>query len=210
MHKAMSKPKISVIPPRPDWAAQGQDWTVAVAQALGDEALRVDHVGSTAVPGLPAKDVIDIQATVMRLDDIEGLSARMQAAGFRRRPERERDGAYDGVEAAEAGRGAEDWRKLFFREPARERRVHIHVRRNGAANNRLALLLRDFLRADAAARDSYAAFKLALWQATETRPEAYARIKAPYIAMTLRAADGWAELTRWTPGAPDAYWRSAQ
>ncbi len=206
----MSKDRIPVIAHQPHWAAEGHDWAATVAEALGPQALRVDHVGSTAVPGLPAKDVIDIQATVLRLDDEDELTARMQAAGFRRKPARERDGAYDGIEAAEAGRGSEDWRKLFFREPEGQRRVHVHVRRNGAANNTLSLLLRDFLRADDAARDSYADFKLALWQATEKTPKAYARIKAPYIAMALRAADTWADNTRWRATAPDAYWRSAE
>lgn len=203
----MSKDRIPVSPAREDWIREGHDWAERVAGVLAAEGLRVDHVGSTAVPGLAAKDVIDIQAIVMSLDAEDALAALMQAEGFRRKPARESEDRHDG----RSGEGDHaSWRKLFFREPEGERRVHIHIRRNGAENARFALLLRDFLRADEAARVSYEAFKLALWEVTVKSPKAYARIKQPYIAMTLRAAEGWAQATRWRPGAPDAYWRSAE
>lgn len=206
----MSKDKLPVGPHREAWAGEGADWAVRVAEALGALALRADHVGSTAVPGLPAKDVIDIQASVASLDEAAAIIAAMSAAGFRRKPNRERDGAYDGADAADHGRSEADHAKLFFREPAGERPVHVHVRKNGAANNRLALLLRDFLRADERGRASYGAFKLALSDATDKSPKAYAAIKAPFLAMALRAAEEWAAHTRWRPEAPDAYWRSAE
>lgn len=203
----MSKDRIPVSPAREDWIREGHDWAERVAGVLGAEALRVDHVGSTAVPGLAAKDVIDIQAIVMRLDPEEEIAALMEAEGFRRKHARETEDRHDGLDGPPELRA---WRKLFFREPEGERRVHIHIRRNGADNARFSLLLRDFLRADEAARVSYEAFKLALWEVTVKSPKAYARIKQPYIAMTLRAAESWASSTRWRPGAPDAYWRSAE
>jgi len=63
----MKKEPIKVVPADPGWIDAGHAWAERVADALGDLTMRVDHVGSTAVPGLPAKDVIDIQALVFRL-----------------------------------------------------------------------------------------------------------------------------------------------
>ena len=202
----MKKEPIKVVPADPAWIDAGHSWAERVAQALGDLAMRVDHVGSTAVPLLPAKDVIDIQALVFRLDD-PGIAARLGAAGFRPAPENTGDPVHPDTAPV---LGEDDWRKLFFREPRGERRVHLHVRRNGAAGARNTFLLRDYLRDDASARRDYGAFKQALADKTKKDREAYQAIKAPFIATALRAAEGWAELTRWAPGAPDAYWRSGE
>lgn len=200
----MKKEPSTVVTPDPGWIEAGHEWAERAAGALGDLAMRADHVGSTAVPDLPAKDVIDIQALVFRLDDPE-ISERLVGAGFRRVETVAGDPPAPDTAAV---LGADDWRKLFFREPKGERRVFLHVRRNGAASARNTLLLRDYLRDDAAARRDYGAFKQALAEKTRKDRAAYQAIKAPFIATALRAAEGWAELTRWAPGAPDAYWRS--
>lgn len=202
----MTKDPIDVIAYQPRWADEGLVYAEAVAAALGPLALRVDHMGSTAVPGLAAKDVIDIQALVMRLED-EGIVAAMAAAGFRFRESNTYDPPHPESPAA---LGDDDWRKLYFRETRGTRRLHIHVRRNGAAAARNALLLRDFLRDDAPARRDYSEFKMALAAKTRKDRAAYQTIKRPFISICLRAAESWAELTRWVPGAPDAYWRSAE
>jgi dephospho-CoA kinase len=202
----MKKDPIKVVPPKPGWAEEGYEYAERAATALGDLVMRVDHVGSTAVQGLAAKDVIDIQALVFRLDD-PGIIERLVAAGFRHDGQNANDPPL--VDTAEV-LGADDWRKVYFREPKGQRRVHLHVRRNGAANARNTLLLRDYLRDEAAARRDYGEFKMALAAVTKTNREAYQAIKTPFIATALRAAEGWAELTRWTPGAPDVYWRSGE
>lgn len=202
----MKKDPIDVIAYQPRWADEGLVHAEAVAAALGALALRVDHVGSTAVSGLAAKDVIDIQALVMRLED-EGIVAAMTQAGYRFRDSNTYDPPHPESPSA---LGPDDWRKLYFREPKDGRRIHIHVRRNGAAAARNALLLRDFLRDDEPMRREYSEFKVALAAKTRKDRDAYQIIKRPFIAISLRAAESWAELTRWVPGAPDAYWRSAE
>lgn len=200
----MDKEPIKVVPADPGWIEAGHAWAEQVAEALGDLTLRVDHVGSTAVPGLAAKDVLDIQALVFRLDDPE-IAARLRSAGFRHGADIVSDPVNPDTTPV---LGEDDWRKLVFREPKGERRVHLHVRRNGAAGARNTFLLRDYLRDDPCARRDYGAFKQALADKTRKDREAYQAIKAPFIATALRAAEGWAELNRWAPGAPDAYWRS--
>lgn len=203
----MKKDPIAVVPPQPRWAEEGLDWAERVAGALGEQALRVDHVGSTAVAGLAAKDVIDIQALVIRFDDEALLIDRMREAGFRHAPDNTSDLPHEDTTPI---LGEDDWRKLYFREPKGERRVHVHVRRNGGASARNTFLLRDYLRDDAAARRDYGDFKTALAEKTKKDRDAYQQIKRPFIATALRAAEGWAELTRWQAGAPDAFWRSGE
>ena len=81
--------------------------------------------------------------------------------------------------------------------------MHLHIREAGTAAARVALLLRDFLRADDIARAQYDALKRGL--ATHVKDErAYADLKRPFVAVTLRLAEAWAERTRWRPGQSDA------
>ncbi len=202
----MSSEQIDIAPYQDRWAGEGLDQAEVVATALGELAVRVDHVGSTAVPGLAAKDVIDIQAQVMRLDSPE-IERAMAAAGYQLRPHNTGDPQNPDSEPM---LGDDDWRKLYFREPVGSRRIHIHVRRNGAAGARNTLLLRDFLRADSAARRDYGDFKWALADRTRDDRAAYAAIKRPFILTAQRAAVAWARRTRWVPPAPDVYWTRTQ
>lgn len=139
-----------------------------IRATLGDRALRIDHIGSTSVRGLDAKDTVDVQVTVADLDDAQPLLA----AGFQEflvsgdhRPPRA-----DGPE--------EDWQKRLFFEPDHERRSNVHVRVEGRANQRYALLFRDYLRAHPRSAEAYAELKRRL--AAELRDTAtYAEVKDP-------------------------------
>jgi GrpB-like predicted nucleotidyltransferase (UPF0157 family) len=113
---------------------------------LGVLAVRVDHVGSTSVPGLAAKDCIDVQVEVRALDEelIAGCFGRI---GFRLRPE-----PWNQAEATPGGLCP----KLVFAPPEGERASNIHVLEAASQAARRKLLFRDFLRAHDAARDAYA------------------------------------------------------
>lgn len=71
-----------IIDYRPEWPEEFEAVTLPVRKALGTLALRVDHIGSTAVPGLAAKDIIDVQVTVR--DFTSGLEAAFRHAGYSR------------------------------------------------------------------------------------------------------------------------------
>ena len=124
------------MPPRETWAAEFRELGAALRAALGPLALRIDHIGSTSVPGLASKDVIDIQVTVATLD-LGALLGPMAAAGFAPRFDVI---VYDHPPATPEVRDAEDydgdaeWAKLYF-GPAGDgpvrRRVHLHVRAAG-------------------------------------------------------------------------------
>jgi GrpB-like predicted nucleotidyltransferase (UPF0157 family) len=124
--------------------------------ALYDLALWIDHIGSTAVSGLAAKSVIDVQVTVAALDAPTIVTA-LAPLGYTLRGDITRDHAPPGRDDAPA-----EWRKLYFRAPVEQRPTHLHVRQAGRANQRYALLFRDYLRAAPATAAAYAQIKQAL------------------------------------------------
>ena len=73
---------IEVVDPDPRWTSDFERLAQGIREALGDRALRVEHVGSTAVPGLPAKPVIDIDLTVADSADEAAWLPALEAAGF--------------------------------------------------------------------------------------------------------------------------------
>jgi dephospho-CoA kinase len=145
----------------------------------------VDHIGSTSVPGLPAKDCLD--ATV-QVDDLDSdIAMRLGREGFRQRPEEwNRLETTYGVTVP----------KLVFAGPPGGRRANVHVRLVGGGNVRYALLFRDFLRADTAARDAWGAFKTRL-AATASDIYDYGQIKASVQPLLMRAAEEWADESGW-------------
>lgn len=182
---------IEIVEHHPGWAAQFQDIAQQLHQALGPRALRVDHIGSTAVAGLCAKDVIDVQATVPALDD-EVVQA-MSRAGFVRHPGGHSDHVPPGADPA-----PQHWTKLLFKNPAGRRPAHIHVRRRDAANQRYALLFRDYLRAHPPMAAAYGELKRRL-AARLAQAEDYPVVKDPAVDLIYLAAEEWAERTRWQP-----------
>ena len=186
---------------RPEIVRYSRHWPAAfgavarrIRDALGPAALRIDHIGSTAVPGLPAKNVIDVQVSVADLAAADALAA----AGFRPFGDILGDHRPPGDESPE-----EQWAKRFFSEPVDERRANIHVRVEGSANERYALLFRDYLRAHPATAEAYAELKRRL-AAHMPDTMTYADVKDPAVDLIALAAEDWAAATGWQPGPSDA------
>lgn len=138
----------------PTWPDQAQRLIARLRHALGDLAPSVEHIGSTAVPGLAAKDVIDLQVGVDSLavaDSMDFLGG-MTEAGFVLVPGNDHDNAKDGTR----------WPKRFHGSCDPGRVAHVHVREIGSAGWRWAIGFRDWLRADPSARDDYARVKAEL------------------------------------------------
>lgn len=111
------------------------------------------HIGSTAVRGLAAKDVIDIQDTVAHLDVARDWPHEV-LPDLIRRPATTADHVPLGVTS-----DADEWAKLYWSNGSS---VHLHVREEGRLNQRYPLLFRDYLRADPAAAGAYGLLKRAL------------------------------------------------
>ncbi|WP_092535900.1 dephospho-CoA kinase [Amycolatopsis arida] len=184
-----------VVPPDPSWPAQAERALARIRVAAGDRAVRLDHIGSTAVPGLPAKDVLDLQLTVPTLADADAIAEVLSDAGFPRAEGHWCDDPQDG--ATEPGRW--DKRFHFGADPARP--VNLHVRSAEGPAWRLALLFRDWLRAEPDELAAYAAAKrrLAEAHAGDGTVEPYTEEKQGWIDAAFRRAAGWAERTGWRP-----------
>jgi GrpB-like predicted nucleotidyltransferase (UPF0157 family) len=96
-----------------------------------------------------------------------------------------------------------EWRKLYFRTPAGQRPTHLHVRETGRANQRYALLFRDYLRAAPAAAAAYGRVKAALARLHPEDQDAYYDVKDPVCDLIIDAAEHWAAMTRYVPGPSD-------
>lgn len=183
--------------PDPGWA----DEFVVIAERLqeaaaGEAVSRIDHIGSTSVPGLPAKDVIDIQITVAGDDSVQAVAAALAARGWRRSAGITRDHHVKALPA-----DLTEWRKAFLSEPEGERRVNVHVRVHGRSNQRYALLFRDFLRTHPDAAHAYALVKQGLaLLAPDTG--SYADAKDPACDLVYHAAEAWASDNGWPSAGP--------
>jgi GrpB-like predicted nucleotidyltransferase (UPF0157 family) len=105
---------IEVVAYDPGWPGRFAELGRELRAGLGEVALRIDHIGSTAVPGLAAKPIIDIQVSVAAFEPLEAFRVPLERLGYVYRadnPERT---------------------KRYFREPPGRRRTHVHVRRAGS------------------------------------------------------------------------------
>jgi GrpB-like predicted nucleotidyltransferase (UPF0157 family) len=179
------------------WPAEFDRIGTSLREALGELALRIDHIGSTAVPGLAAKDVIDVQVTVAALD-AAAIATALVPLGYE---------PYEGIACDHVPPGRDDapaeWRKLFFRAPTGQRRTNLHVRQAGRANQRYALLCRDYLRAAPATAAAYARVKEALARLHPEDQDAYYDVKDPVCDIIIDAAERWAVETDYSPGPSD-------
>jgi GrpB-like predicted nucleotidyltransferase (UPF0157 family) len=171
---------VPIVDHQPGWAAEFEALAQALRDALGPLALQVDHIGSTAVPGLCAKDVLDVQVTVAALTP--ELQERLLAAGFVWQASAQADHVPPGEDPAPEG-----WRKLLFKNPPSQRRAHIHLRVQGAPNERYALLFRDFLRNQPAMAQAYGELKRRLAAALADAAD-YPEVKDPAVDLVYLAA----------------------
>jgi GrpB-like predicted nucleotidyltransferase (UPF0157 family) len=177
---------IVIVPYNPEWPVLFGALGASLRGALGDVALRIDHVGSTSVPGLAAKPVIDVQISVACFEPLDAYRLPLARLGFVFRPDNP------------------DLSKRYFREPPGSRRTHIHVHQAGSWAEQMALLFRDYLRAHPDDAQRYAALKAQLAERYWDDREGYTEAKGPFIWEILARADHWGQETGWEPGAPDA------
>ncbi|AOW94678.1 dephospho-CoA kinase [Rhodococcus sp. WMMA185] len=198
----VSAPRV-LASPNPQWAAQARRLIARLELACGDRALRVDHIGSTAVDGLPAKDVIDIQITVASLETADELAGSLLAAGFPRIDNITADDPKPTYQGGETDPAL--WSKRIHGAADPARPANIHVRVAEWPGQRFALLFRDWLRADEAVRAEYSAIKMraadkaAAYTSDRDARDAYMDAKAPWFDLAFNRASQWAEQTGWSP-----------
>jgi GrpB-like predicted nucleotidyltransferase (UPF0157 family) len=191
---ATQGPRAVVIDADPAWAQRAAALVARLSAALGPLALRIEHIGSTAIPGMAAKDVLDVQVSVADLDAAAEAFARPLAElRFVRHAYHQ-----DHVPAG-SGDDLALWAKRYWnRRSHPEGDVNLHVRVAGSPNERLALLFRDWFRAHPATVAPYAQFKRVLADAVPDI-ETYVDVKDPVVDLVIGIAEEWAAATGWRP-----------
>jgi dephospho-CoA kinase len=195
-----------VVPADPSWPDQARRIVNRLKTACGHRALRVDHIGSTAVPEYDAKDVIDIQITVESLAVADELVETLLAAGYPHREDITEDTARTDARST-VGRYDHSsdptlWRKRFHGSADPGRPTNVHVRVDGWPGQQFALLFVEWLNANPGMRADYLAIKRS---AEETAAAAgadmadYADAKEPWFLDAYRRAWEWADSTGWRP-----------
>ncbi len=162
--------------PSAEWAPAFASIQRQLSAALGPE-FRVEHVGSTAIPGIPAKPVIDIQVSVPDLADEAAYVPAIESIGVELR-----------VREPDLGH-------LYFRNSPRT--IQVHVCPIGSKWERDHLLFRDYLRANPRVAADYAALKQASAEQYGDDRLAYTEAKGPFVEAALAAAEDWAAATGW-------------
>ncbi|MBL7259461.1 GrpB family protein [Paractinoplanes lichenicola] len=163
----------------PSWPARAAQALDEAFAALGDTITVAEHVGSTSVPGLPAKPIIDLMAAAPSLDAVRDREAALSALG------------YDYVDAHMP-------RRLLYRRPG----YHLHIVTADTWETRNQRILRDHLRTNEQDRDAYAALKREL-AATAPDGDAYTEGKTALIQQIMdraRAARGLPPVDVWEAG----------
>jgi GrpB-like predicted nucleotidyltransferase (UPF0157 family) len=189
---------IVIVEYQPGWITEFEMLGGRLRGAFGDVAGRIDHIGSTAVPGLAAKDIIDVQVTVTDLDD-DRIRAALESVGAIERFKGTGDHEPPGESIPEGERQKWLWHLRPPRRPA-----NVHVRVGGRWNQRYALLCRDFLRAHPTTAAAYGEVKRQLARMFPNDAESYYDVKDPAFDLFMSVAREWADRVGWEPGPTDA------
>ena len=167
---------IEIVPYDCSWPARFGMEAARIEEAMDGAALRIEHVGSTSVPGLAAKPVIDIQVSVASLEKLELHAGPLSRLGYVHIPF-----------------GAVDLVYPFFQKPAAWPTTHhIHLCVSGSEHERRHLAFRDYLRAHPEVAAEYVAVKRQLAAehggATPETRELYSLSKTEFVRCVLERA----------------------
>ena len=165
----------------PAWPVAFEHLRRLLAAALGEAAIRVEHVGSTSVPGLAAKPIVDVQVSVADVDDEDSYRPAIEALGWP-------------LHLREPGH-------RYFRPPTPQpRTVQVHVCSAGSEWEWRHLLFRDYLRAHPERAGAYEELKRKLVASHGHDRLLYTDEKGPFIDETVALAERWAEQSGWWYG----------
>ena len=168
-------PAVRIVEYDPEWPALADAEMRAIEEALGDIAVRLEHVGSTAVPGLAAKPILDLQLSVAAMEPRDRYVEPLERLGYLFVPAPE----------------SPDYH-LFAKPPERPRTHHLHVCAAGSERERRHIAMRDFLRAHPEEAARYEARKREVAARHPQDRLAYIDGKEAYVNALERRAVAWA------------------
>ncbi len=168
----MARSPVIVVPYDPAWPAFFASIKAHLAVALGETALAIEHVGSTSVPGLAAKPIIDIDAVIASEADLPQAIGKLAGVGYQ----------HEG-EIGIVGRHA-------FRQPDGLPKHHLYVCAVGNAELKRHLAFRDHLRENDHDAQAYGDLKQELAQRFGSDRDGYTEAKTAFVEKMLRKAAG--------------------
>jgi GrpB-like predicted nucleotidyltransferase (UPF0157 family) len=163
------KREITIVDYDENWPRQFEKHAAGIARALGPNALNIEHIGSTSVPGLAAKPVIDILVVVRNAADESVYLPQLEAAGYNLRVREP------------------DWHNhRMFRTPQKD--VHVHIYSHSCQEIERCLIFRDRLRRNLEDRIRYERRKRELAAQSWPAMDEYARAKTGIIEEIIAAA----------------------
>ncbi len=177
--------RIEVVEYDASWPLVFRGRAERLRQHLRDVGLRIDHIGSTSIPDLAAKPIIDIQISVASLEPTAPFREPLEALGYVFRS--------DNAERT----------KWYFREAPGTRREHVHVRKAGSWGEQFALLFRDYMRMHPDEAQAYALLKHELAERYRDDRHGYTDAKQPFMWSVMQRATDWSQTVGWEPGPTD-------
>ncbi len=191
-----------LVPSDPSWPDQARRILARLRTTCGHHAVRIDHIGSTAVPGLGAKDVIDVQVTVPSLAVADELAEAVLSAGYPRVGVTSDVGKPDARSTVAAFDHSDDsslWHKRVHASADPGRPTNVHLRVDGWPGQQFALLFVDWLKADTSTWTEYLELKRRVVAEGHAPTGDYADAKEPWLLDAYRRAWAWADETGWRP-----------
>ena len=169
----MDKPPVVIVPYDPDWPLEFESEARLIQEQIGSYLEALEHIGSTAVPGLGAKPVIDIMPGLRQLSDARWCIRPLANIGYEYVPEFE-------DEMPE--------RRYFRKGPPEARTHHVHMVETSTEFWHRHLLFRDYLRTHPVTAEEYEALKHRLAKLHATNREAYTQAKTEFIRGIVEVA----------------------
>jgi GrpB-like predicted nucleotidyltransferase (UPF0157 family) len=172
---APDRRKVELVPHDLTWSSQAAAESARLAAAIGQTLIRVEHVGSTAIPGIAAKPTIDLMPVVRDLAALDARRPQVEALGY--------------VWRGEFGIPG---RRYCIREERGRRLFHVHCNEEGSPEIARTLIFRDYLRAHLKEARAYEAQKRAAAAAHPADTLAYSNAKSDWIRACIERATVWA------------------
>ncbi|MDO3412475.1 GrpB family protein [Saccharibacillus sp. CPCC 101409] len=155
----------------PDWRAKGERETKRLAELLRPYGVReIEHMGSTSVPGLSAKPIIDLMARIPDYGELDSVIEALSAEDWHYVPP-ELDG--------------NEWRRFFVKVKSDKRQCHLHLMREDEEHWDRQIAFRDKLRRNPELAGAYDRLKQELAERYQSDREAYTRAKSEFVQNVL-------------------------
>ena len=179
MSRTSSHRQVNVVPYQREWVGAFERESTALLIAVNAIPLTIEHIGSTSIPGLCAKPIIDMLLIVERVELLDDQNRSFEEIGYQ-----------------VMGEYGIDSRRYFRRDDERGNRiVHVHGFADGSMNIQRHLLFRDYLRAYPARAAEYGALKVRLAEEYPNDIEQYMNGKDALIKQIELEASNWASRT---------------